>query len=109
MNYFEGKTSLKVLTLYMSKNGVYKFNDVSNLKVVKASGDEDFTVNGRYLSFDYVDQSTGRKNHGIFDIFVLFGMSYEADEALGITQIIKPDFYKSTRRKSEETKSNEER
>lgn len=75
-DYFDGKTSFKVLTLYMGKNGIFHFHDVSNLKFVKAKEEDDFTVNGRYLIFDYVSP-TGRKNHGAFDCFVLFGVSYE--------------------------------
>ena len=82
-DYFDGKTSFKVLTLYMGKNGVYDFYNVSNLKIVKASGDEDdLTANGKYLSFDYVSrdcisQATGKITHVIFDCFVVFGISYE--------------------------------
>lgn len=76
-NFFDGKTSFKLLTLYMGKNGIFQFHDVNNLKIVKAKGEDDFTVNGRFLSFDYVSQTTGRKTHGVFDCFVLFGTSYE--------------------------------
>lgn len=77
INCFDGNTSFKILTLYMGKNGIFQFHDVSNFKIVKAEGEDDFTVNGRYLSFDYVSQTTGRKSHGVFDCFVLFGASYE--------------------------------
>lgn len=77
INCFDGNTNFKILTLYMGKNGIFQFHDVSNLKFVKAKEEDDFTVNGRYLIFDYVSQTTGRKNHGVFDCFVLFGMSYE--------------------------------
>lgn len=81
-DYFDGKTSFKVLTLYMDKNGVYDFHNVSNFKIAKASGDEDFTVNGGYLSFDCVgqdciSQATGKITHVIFDYFAVFGISYE--------------------------------
>lgn len=76
-DYFDGRTSFKVLTLYMGKNGVYDFHNVSNLKIVKASGDEDFTFNGRYLIFDCISQATGKKTHVILDYFVVFGISYE--------------------------------
>lgn len=83
MNYFDdkidGKTSFKVLTLYMGKDETFQFHNVSNFKIVKTSADENFTVTGEYLSFDYVSQATGEKNHGVFDCFGLFGVSYEVD------------------------------
>lgn len=90
MNYFDdkidGKTSFKVLTLYMDKNEPFQFRNVSDFKIVKTSTDENltvtdgnFTVTDEYLSFDYVSQATGEKNHAVFDCFGLFGVSYEVD------------------------------
>lgn len=76
MNFLDGNTSFKLLTLYMGKYGILQFHDVSNFKVVKAKVEDDFTVNGRYMSFDYVSQTTGKKTHGVFDL-ILFGASYE--------------------------------
>lgn len=79
MDFFDGKTSFKVLTLYMQKNEPFKFHNVSNFKIVKNESDGDFVVAGEHLSFDYVSQATGEKNHCVFDCFGLFGVSYEVD------------------------------
>lgn len=83
MNSFKNKTSFKVLTLYIGKGETYQFRNVDNFKIVTTDsreGIEDgLAVDGKYLSFDYVSQATGEKNHAVLDCFGLFGVSYEVD------------------------------
>lgn len=76
MNYFDGKTSFKVLTLYLIDQ-TYQFHDVSNCKTIETNNGEDCSFSNCHLSFDYVSQTTGRSNHGCFDCGYLVGVSYE--------------------------------
>ena len=76
MNYFDGKTNFKVLTLYV-RDRTYQFHNVSNCKTIETDDDEECSFPSYHLSFDYVSQTTGRKNHCFFDCDFLVGMSYE--------------------------------
>lgn len=76
MNCFDGKTSFKVLTLYL-RDQTYQFHNVSNCKTIETNNGEDYSFPEYHLSFDYVSQTTGRSNHGYFDCDCLVGVSYE--------------------------------
>ena len=76
MNYFDGKTNFKVLTLYL-RDQTYQFHNVSSCKTIETNDGEEYFLPSYHLSFDYVSQTTGRTNHGVFDCDYLVGVSYE--------------------------------